>query len=58
MAEIATPSLTTISFPADEMGEVAARILLGRVVGGSTVAEQILVQPTLTIRDSTGRPRA
>jgi DNA-binding LacI/PurR family transcriptional regulator len=58
MAEIATPSLTTISFPADEMGEVAARILLGRVVGGSTVAEQILVQPRLTVRDSTGRPRA
>ena len=57
MAEIATPALTTIDFPADEMGEVAARILLDRVVGGRTAPEQVLVQPTLTVRDSTGRPR-
>ena len=58
MAEIATPALTTISFPADEMGDVAARILLGRVVGGDPAVEQVLVQPTLTVRESTGRPRA
>lgn len=57
MAEIATPSLTTISFPADEMGDVAARILLGRVVHGGVASEQVLVRPTLTVRDSTGRPR-
>ena len=57
MAEIATPALTTINFPADEMGDVAARILLGRVVGGRTAPEQVLVRPTLTVRDSTGKPR-
>ena len=56
MAEIATPALTTIDFPADEMGGVAARILLGRVVGGRTAPEQVLVRPTLTIRESTGTP--
>ncbi len=52
-----TPALTTISFPADEMGDVAARILLGRVVGGDAASDQILVRPTLTVRDSTGKPR-
>ncbi len=57
MAEIATPALTTIDFPADEMGEVAARILLRRVVGGQTAPEQVLVRPRLTVRDSTGAPR-
>jgi len=57
MAEIATPALTTINFPADEMGDVAATILLGRVVGGRTAPEQVLVRPTLTVRDSTGTPR-
>ena len=45
MAEIATPPLTTISFPADEMGDVAARILLDRVVRGRTAPEQVLVRP-------------
>ncbi len=57
MAEIATPALTTIDFPADEMGEVAARILLGRVVDGKTAPEQVLVRPRLTVRASTGVPR-
>jgi DNA-binding LacI/PurR family transcriptional regulator len=56
MAEIATPALTTIKFPADEIGDVAARILLGRVVGGRTAPQQVLVRPTLTVRDSTGKP--
>jgi len=57
MGEIATPPLTTIGFPADEMGSVAARILLGRLDGGRSAPEQILVRPELTVRGSTGRPR-
>ena len=34
MSEMATPPLTTISFPADEMGTVAARMLIDRIDRG------------------------
>lgn len=56
MAEIATPPLTTISFPADEMGRTGARLLLERMGLVQSVAEQVLVRPELTVRDSTARP--
>jgi DNA-binding LacI/PurR family transcriptional regulator len=58
MAEVATPPLTTISFPAEEMGEVAARILLERIDLGLAEPRQLYVEPTLTLRGSTGRARA
>jgi LacI family transcriptional regulator, galactose operon repressor len=57
MSELATPALTTISFPADELGAVAARILLDRLDHGRTAPEQVFVRPDLTIRGSTGAPR-
>jgi DNA-binding LacI/PurR family transcriptional regulator len=58
MAEMSTPPLTTISFPADEMGRTAARLLLERMDRGQARAEQVLVPPGLTVRDSTAsRPR-
>ncbi len=53
LAEVATPPLTTISFPAEEMGEIAARILLKRIDAGSGQPEQVYVEPTLTVRGST-----
>lgn len=55
MAEVATPPLTTISFPAEEMGEVAARILLERIDHRLAAPQQAYVQPSITIRGSTGR---
>ena len=54
LSELATPPLTTISFPADEMGREAARILLGRLDGTLTTPQQVLVRPELCVRGSTG----
>jgi len=58
MAEMATPPLTTVSFPEDEMGREAARLLLDRLDRGRTTAEQVLVRSKLAVRGSTARPRA
>jgi DNA-binding LacI/PurR family transcriptional regulator len=57
MAEMATPPLTTVSFPEDDLGRVAARLLLERIEHGRTIAEQVLVRPELAVRGSTARPR-
>lgn len=55
MAEVATPPLTTISFPAEEIGGLAARILLERIELDLAAPQQAYVEPTITIRGSTGR---
>jgi LacI family transcriptional regulator len=57
MAEIATPPMTTVRSPADEMGRTGARLLLDRMVRLQAEAEQVLVRPELTIRGSTANPR-
>ena len=57
MSQVATPPLTTISFPADEMGSVAARMLLSRIDHVRATVEQALVRPELTVRGSTTSPR-
>ncbi len=57
MAEMATPALTTVSFPEQELGHEAARLLLDRIDRGLTAAEHVLVRPELTIRGSTVAPR-
>ena len=54
--ELATPALTTIDFPADEMGRVAARMLLERLEGKQGAAEQVLVRPELVVRGTTAPP--
>lgn len=57
MAEMATPPLTTVSFPEREMGRTAARMLLDVLDRGRTTPEQAFVKPELTVRGSTGGPR-
>jgi LacI family transcriptional regulator, galactose operon repressor len=57
MAEMATPPLTTVSFPADELGGIGARMLLDRLDRNQTAVEQVLVEPELTVRGSTAAPR-
>ncbi len=57
MSELATPPLTTIGFPADDLGSAAARILVNQLDHGRTDPDQFLVQPELTVRGSTARPR-
>ena len=57
MSELATPPLTTISFPGVEMGREAARILLGRLDGTLTTPQQVLIRPEFMVRGSTGPAR-
>jgi|HubBroStandDraft_1064217.scaffolds.fasta_scaffold05556_2 DNA-binding LacI/PurR family transcriptional regulator len=57
------PSLTTIRQPLNQMGQVAARILLQRIRGQATFPDAVPILPELVIRESTcppgpGRPRA
>jgi DNA-binding LacI/PurR family transcriptional regulator len=58
LSELATPPLTTIAFPAEDMGRVAARILIDRLDRGRTASEQVLLAPGLSPRGSTAPPRA
>ena len=56
MAEMATPPLTTVSFPADEMGRTGARLLLTRMADDQATTEQVFAKPELTVRGSTATP--
>jgi LacI family transcriptional regulator len=51
------PSLTTIRQPLQEMGLVAARILLQRIRGQATFPDQVPILPELIIRESTCPPK-
>jgi LacI family transcriptional regulator len=50
------PSLTTIRQPLNQMGGVAARILLQRIRGQATFPDSVPILPELVIRESTSRP--
>jgi LacI family transcriptional regulator len=52
------PSLTTIRQPLNQMGIVAARILLQRIRGQETVPDTVPIQPELVIRESTAPPHS
>ena len=53
-AEFQTPRLTTIRQPLQQMGSVAAALLLEKL-GGGKVPETTKVEPELVIRESTAR---
>lgn len=57
IGELTTPPLTTISFPAQEMGLEAARILIGHLEGTIEGPQQQLLRPELIVRGSTGPVR-
>jgi LacI family transcriptional regulator len=50
------PSLTTIRQPLNQMGVVAARILLQRIRGQATFPDAVPILPELVIRESTSPP--
>jgi LacI family transcriptional regulator len=50
------PSLTTIRQPLNQMGVVAARILLQRIRGEEIVVDAVPILPELVIRESTCPP--
>ena len=58
MSELATPPLTTISFPADDLGQTAAQILVDRLDHGVLSPRQVFLRPSLTIRGTTAPPPA
>jgi DNA-binding LacI/PurR family transcriptional regulator len=57
-SELATPPLTTVAFPADELGNAAARMLLEMLTQAKPAGEQMLLRTKLSVRGSTTVPRA
>ncbi|GCE22411.1 LacI family DNA-binding transcriptional regulator [Dictyobacter kobayashii] len=53
VAEMTTPALTTIDFPYKEMGRIGADMLI-RQLEGEQIATQLLLKPSLIIRQSSG----
>jgi LacI family transcriptional regulator len=51
------PSLTTIHQPLNQLGVVAARILLERIRGQEVCQDIVPILPELVIRESTGSPK-
>jgi len=58
LAAYHNPSLTTIRQPLQQMGIVAARILLQRIRGQATFPDAVPILPELVIRESTCPPGA
>jgi DNA-binding LacI/PurR family transcriptional regulator len=57
IAELITPPLTSIGFPAREMGREAASILITQLEGRLHTAQQALLPAPLRVRGSTGPAR-
>jgi DNA-binding LacI/PurR family transcriptional regulator len=58
MAELASPPVTTISFPSREMGGQAARTLVDMLAGNATSPVQLLLCAEICVRGSSGPVRA
>ena len=55
LAEIPTPALTNVDFPAFEMGQIGVEMLINRLAGAEAPPTQRLLRPPLTVRESTAR---
>ena len=53
-AEMLTPALTGIEWPAFEAGRLAARTLIEHLAGGGAAPRQLLIGGELVVRESTG----
>jgi LacI family transcriptional regulator len=51
------PRLTTIHQPLEDFGRIAGEHLLARINGSLLVRQEIAVEPSLVVRESTGRAR-
>ena len=56
LSELATPPLTAISFPAEDLGRAAAELLVERLAGGEAPPRQVLLRPRMVIRGTTAPP--
>ena len=52
MSRYSNPPLTTVDIPTEEMGAAAAKTLLRRIEGESSLPRRILFPATLVLRDS------
>lgn len=52
---LATPTITVVQQPVAEIGETAARLLSERVAGYDGPPRQVVLQPTLIVRESSRR---
>lgn len=57
IAEMTTPPLTALSFTSKELGFIAVDLLIDQLDDGDTEPQQVLVQPQLHVRGSTGPAR-
>jgi LacI family transcriptional regulator len=57
-AAFAMPRLTTIRQPLAEIGRIATQSLLNRIHGTATPRDEIVVEPKLIVRESTGPVKA
>lgn len=57
LAEHTHPPLTTVHQPGREMGAMVAQMLLKLIIGESVTEKQIILQPSLIIRQSSNKPR-
>ncbi len=55
-AQFLSPMLTTIHVPMEEMGKVAAKILIDRINGGHTLPQQVKLPFSLSKRESCAKP--
>jgi DNA-binding LacI/PurR family transcriptional regulator len=55
MAPYSNPSLTTVRQPLLEMGEIAARSLLSQIKNSDEYVAEILIEPEIVVRKSTGK---
>ena len=53
-ATLTEPPLTTVHMPIDEMGEMAARMLIARLEGDKSIDPQPVLPVSLTVRHSCG----
>jgi LacI family transcriptional regulator len=53
-AEMLTPALTSVEWPAFEAGRLAAEMLIERLRDSAAAPRQLLIGGDLTVRDSTG----
>jgi DNA-binding LacI/PurR family transcriptional regulator len=56
-AELLVPQLTSVDFPAEEMGRSGVEFLIDALEGGDHQPQQLLFQPSITVRASTGFAR-
>ena len=57
IAEMTVPPLTSVDFPADEMGRIGIRLLVEQLEHEPSGPTQILLAPSLTVRQSSGPHR-